>query len=165
MFSTNYVPNSIDKEITTNIRSYHHKLEQCEPKNTIVFTVVRNPYARIESLYKFTNSYKFYTFSEFIHRCFGPNQYHLNEFIVETQVSYICDASGKIDPRVQILKYESLADDWYAFCKQHRFKCNTLLRENISNQSDKIKIKWTKSLRKIVYEHFHDDFEQLGYTI
>lgn len=163
MYSTNYVPDTIDKEIITVIRNYHEKLSDCEPKDMILFTVVRNPYARIESLYKFTCSYKLYTFPEFIHRWFGPNHYHLRELFDKTQVSYICDASGKIDPRVQILKYESLTDDWRAFCKQHKLKCKTLLRENVSNQSTKIK--WTKSLRKLVSEHFREDFEQLGYTI
>lgn len=169
MYTRDTIPELPNKYISNIIHEYHQKhIDYCKTMDITkkrIFTIVRHPQSRIESLYKFTQLYNFCTFDEFIKRFIGPDRRDNVPVISNTQFEYLCDVTGKLDDRIHILRYETLNEDWKSFCKQHKLKCKTLLRENVSIIDKPIQIIWTDELRKIVYNQFKDDFDHFGYTL
>lgn len=156
LFSNNIIKLCVDE--------YHKKLvnHDCIDKSCIIFTVVRHPQKRMESLFKYTCAYKYKTFREFIYQFIKTD---MMPPMTSTQLSFICKANGRRDKRVHILRHENLDEDWKLFCDKYHLECGPLMKENVSCSSDKVAIEWTDELRNIVYKLYKCDFKTFGYEI
>lgn len=140
--------------------------------------VIRNPYDRFFSAWKFAhphkgpislNSYK-ESFNDFVHKCVHQKFRDLNIGHNHFFPQYKFVTMNKRIVVDDIIRYENLLDDWkqYQINWNHRrnlpYKMNlTLPHENNSE----IDVKWDEvydsESREIVYDLYHTDFEIFKY--
>ena len=156
-----------DDNVTTKcINNYHLKMKNIPSisDETILFSVIRHPQERIESLYKYTQSYKYFSFKEFVEKITKTN---FLDFISSPQLSFLCDKKNekKLDKRIHILRYENLNKDWEFFCKKNNIKYYAINKENVSDKNKDIVIEWTDKLRRMVYKKYKCDFKIFNYKL
>uniref|UniRef100_A0A6C0K4R2 Uncharacterized protein n=1 Tax=viral metagenome TaxID=1070528 RepID=A0A6C0K4R2_9ZZZZ len=117
------------------IRDYHQiytdfgEIINKSSKKPCIMTIIRHPRQRAISLYKFTHSYKFMSFSYFIEKILLTNK--IPE-LSNTQYSMLCDYNGNLDNDIVILRHENLDSDWETFCQKNNIPFVRLGRENTS---------------------------------
>ena len=156
-----------DNNIITNfINKYHLKLKNISSitNKTILFSVIRHPQKRIESLYKFTQSYRYFSFEKFVEKITKTNYL---AFLSSTQLSFLCNKKNekKPDKRINILRFENINKDWKILCDKYNIEYNELYKKNVSDENDDIVIEWTNKSRKMVYKKYKCDFEIFNYTL
>ena len=151
--------NVVFKDIVDVYHSTLQTYDSVEQKN-IIFTVVRHPQKRVESLFKFTGAYKYMSFDEFIFLFIKTD---IMPPLTSTQKSFVCRPNGRLDKRVHILRHENLDADWKQFCDKHHLEIGPLTKENVSPA--KVEIRWTDELRHIVYKRYKPDFKTFSYEL
>ena len=141
------------------------------------FSCCRNPYDRACSLYwfmlgkykeaekkrPFTMSAGHMTLLEFWQTA-NERENQLTIRLMTTQMDYLREQPGVggISPRIkQLLRYETLAEDWPAFASEHGFA--ELPHLNKSERTSTWQDEMTPELVAIINERFADDFEHLNY--
>uniref|UniRef100_A0A6C0K3Q5 Uncharacterized protein n=1 Tax=viral metagenome TaxID=1070528 RepID=A0A6C0K3Q5_9ZZZZ len=110
--------------------------------------------------------YKHLSFEEFLKKfIINSKSAKFNNRHTTTQVSFLCNKTGKLDESIHILRYETLDLDWCNFCKMHDIKCDKLVYENKSLTDKIIDVIWTDEMRKMVYDKYKDDFTPFGYNV
>ncbi len=138
--------------------------------NAFVFAVVRNPWNKVVSHYKYrvkTNQTKMgdnhISFKDWVKQTYGDEKnpfYYDNPRMFATQSDWLKDSSGVI--RVNnILKFESLAKDFQSVAKYLAISkqlphLNAIKKESYINYYDKESI-------KIVWQWFKEDIERFNY--
>lgn len=119
----------------------HKKVSDYTEKDTIFFSVVRNPFTRFESIWR--NHVPEISFKEFVNK-------------VDSYVLYAPQVNW-IDSTVEILRYENLNVDWFRFCKKHNLKPIALAYIGMSFKKD---IPWTTETIAKVAEYYKEDFKK-----
>ncbi|MBL20166.1 MAG: hypothetical protein CMC82_10190 [Flavobacteriaceae bacterium] len=174
IFSGNYYFLHIHKTAGSAIKQFfglngnapsHHPLTDDIIKAKKIVTVVRNPYDRMVSTYKYRkgkmgNNFKYNTFKEYITDNIPTPKYF------EPQVNYIKLNDKIIEPHT-ILRYESLKSDLSQFISDNNLKYNIddLKSIRVSTHKKDIHYKefYTDELRDIVFNLYQDDFNYFNY--
>lgn len=140
----------INENINANI-----DIEQCH-----TFTVVRDPWDVMVSLFfyqqKKFKAGMFPTFDEFVkYRCRDPR--------IEDQFEFLSDNSGKLYVK-NILRFETLKDDWKIFASKFEGLSDTLPHENARN-GGKISYRemYSKYSMELVKRKYYRDIDAFGY--
>lgn len=126
--------------------------------NKISFMVVRNPYDKIISAFKFlrTNTNINTFVKKYIYLFKRKELSKRNYIYFIPQHEYLLD-------NTEVLKFENLQEDFYKFCKKHNLKKMTIPRVNIS-ENNKIKITdFNNESIQLINEFYSKDFELFGY--
>ncbi|MCG7199107.1 sulfotransferase family protein [Marinobacter pelagius] len=152
------------------------------------FSIVRDPYKRVESLYKFLGYDAAIPFERFICEIFRPqmeNKGKLHWFL-KPQVDYLRDEYGviKVD---HVVKLEQLSEEMPKVLEEIGLKVDKIPHINKSSARGKLKtlafrlfhaingcftwalnvdseIAWTEDLLTVVNEYYADDFDQFDYS-
>lgn len=124
------------------------------------FAVVRDPYARIVSAYRFQWAAKM-PFREFIEERFANGRMARQTHNMTTQLDFVTDEAGKIVVD-DILRFEDLPGAFDAVSRRVFGKEIPLPHVNKSKAADP-GVEFTPDLRAIVREKYAKDFEAFGY--
>jgi hypothetical protein len=138
-----------------NIIDYMQYINKTTFNNMIRFTIVRNPYDRTVSLFRFIYPSFMQDKSNFIKFLNDIKSGKLNDTFFAPQYNYIVDDMGnmKVD---NILKFENLNEDWCIFCKKYNIPSISLPKINYNNRK---KCDLLDDITKgIIYEIYKIDF-------
>ena len=153
---------------------WHLTLSEIQSKidinNTQLFTVVRNPWDKVASHYKYrvkTNQnnlkHKNICFNDWVKITYkDKNQtYYDNPKMFQQQVEWIKDLNGKINPNVSILRFENLENEFKNFTK----KFNLNLKLPHLNKTKKIGYStlYNEESIEIISNYFSDDISIFNY--
>ncbi len=128
----------------------------------IKFTIVRNPYDRAVSLFRFIYPSFMQNKEYFIKFLFDIKLGVLNNSFFADQYSYIIDHSGNILV-TNIIKFENLKNDWNNFCIKYKIPSTSLPKINYNTRTKMDLLdNMTKSL---IYDIYKRDFDYFNYTI
>ena len=144
------------------------------------FSVIRNPYDRLVSLYNWGGRYRKVSFGEFINNIKNKVYNDLNQHHWNTQLEWISDHNDTI--RVQkLLRYENLDEDFHNLLEEWNIPQLELKKENaaedhigqgkaydyaLSNYGKKrhhYKCYYDRSSKKILEELYAKDIEYFNY--
>ena len=137
-------------------------------RKCIIMAVVRNPYDRLYSIYEFYSKKrddidKNISFEEFI--LTFEKKYYLSGPQFDTCFNFLIDRDNKLMP-TDILRFESLHDDYNLFCEKYKIK-NNLIYRNVNDKKN-TNIDWSKlytlQMRNIVERIFKMDFMTFNYS-
>jgi len=119
--------------------------------NYKIFSIVRNPYDRIFSYYKYHtyNMNNRYSFKEYLFRYLNNTIYLTHK----TQTSFLINNNNIIDSRIKIIRYENLNEEIKNLPKLNISK-NFISKKEIYNQEN----------IEVVKKHFLEDFINFGYS-
>lgn len=130
--------------------------------NKVSFMVVRNPYNKILSNYKFFYKEKKIDINEFVKNNIlglknnNKTKEYTNYFFIP-QHEYLLH-------NTEVLKFENLHTDFKEFCKRHNLKDMELSKINVSNNKNVANIKGLNAeTLKLINEFYSKDFELFGY--
>ena len=127
-------------------------------KNKISFMVVRNPYNRIISCFKFLKNEN--NINIFVKKYIDKykNKTKFVDFVLFIpQHEYLLN-------NTEILRFENIDNDFKNFCKKHNLKEMVLPKHNISNNKKKIYINdLNNESIQLINEFYSKDFELFGY--
>jgi hypothetical protein len=126
-------------------------------KNKISFMVVRNPYSKIISCFKFLKNEKDINVFVKKHIDMYKNKTQFADYVLFIpQYKYLLN-------NTEILKFENLQEDFYNFCKKHNLKKITLQKVNISQNNKTYIYHLNNESITIINEIYSKDFELFGY--
>jgi hypothetical protein len=145
------------------------RLNDDDINNAINFSIVRNPYSRMRSLY----DYYYHSRNEFI---FGDvsfkkfvmtfeEKYYKQYYPFYTCYDYLTDKDGNIMVD-DIIKFETLSKDYNSFCKKYNIQSDLLhINKNIykPNKVDYKKM-YDEEMKEVVEKIFKKDFELFDYS-
>jgi hypothetical protein len=130
-------------------------------KMDFVFALVRNPFSRIVSAYKF-------------HKKFGRTQLSFQEWIgpalrkaaADPRVfdNHLRPASDFLDDRVNVYRLEDQIDQFLGDVRQHAPRFKEMPTANRSKAHEEDDFSFDKDLKKTVQERFRADFERFYYN-
>ena len=140
--------------------------------NTFVFCVVRNPWDKVLSLYKYrvkTNQTNMrdnhISFNEWVKQTYGKEKnifYYNKPLMFAPQSDWLKDKNGNL--RVdKVLKFESLSDDFQDLTTFLGYNSKYLGKEN-STEKVNYKNFYDESSRKIIEEWFSEDIKLFNYS-
>ncbi len=124
------------------------------------FAVVRNPWARLVSEYKY--GYLKLPFKKFLSEVVGKRRGVLSERHIEPQVRYVNDRSGEclVD---RLLRFESLKRDFAEVGRTIFGREEPLPVRNVSRDRRNYRTFYDGAARRFVAETYRDDIEAFGY--
>jgi FkbM family methyltransferase len=153
----------------------HHLAAQCIPDRRadgdIIVTVVRNPFDRLYSIYEFYRKKEKHPKFFITSPCF--EDFVLNyekDYLGKSSphhscCDYIQDSNGNVLVD-EILRFETLEEDYKSFCQKYRLDYYPILKMNVNDKKDcvdKDKL-YTPAMRCIVERVFRKDLEYFGYS-
>ena len=133
----------------------------------IKFAVVRNPYSRIISDFKFWNKY-----FEDRKRKKPKSLSNINTFIDEFRddpLAFDCHFTPMteyVDNSTHILKFENLSEEFKVFVRIFGLIVNPSDIDKVKvNSTKKTNLEFNLSSKKFIKEHYKDDFLRFGYDI
>ena len=138
--------------------------------NTL-FTVVRNPYDRLVSLYFWGKNLPMYsdcnTFKDFVINVINNKYTEYNQHRYKSQVHWISDVNGKIVVD-NILRFENLETDFEELLKKLKIPNFNLIKTNTAYQMSGIVRKhysyyYDEETKNMVTEFYKDDLEAFNY--
>ena len=127
--------------------------------NKVSFMVVRNPYDKMLSNFKFLKTEK--NINVFVKKYI--NLFKKRELPIRNYVYFIPQHEYLLD-NTEVLKFENLDTDFKEFCKRHNLKKMTLQKINVSNNKDVANIKGLNAETiKLINDFYSKDFELFGY--
>ena len=163
---------------------YAKNLLKIDSKDSIIMAVVRNPYDRLYSIYQYYRHPEVYS-SVNKARLYGVSERNVidqnmsfEDFILNFEKKYyktrihfttcfdlIASENNKL-LTTDILRFESLTNDFNLFCKKYKIK-NNLIHKNVNIKKD-TDIDWSKlytlQMRNIVERIFKIDFTTFNYS-
>ena len=150
-------------------------IDKNDLKNLTIFTVVRNPFARIKSSIRHFDNHIF----QRLEKDTIDNQDDLLEALKiwfelnlpnhnfkahrRKQVEYLYDLDGKLSIKHR-LSFENLEEDWKIFCRTKKLNYSEkIIRIQEKNKSYEFP-KFNKKAIEMIIDEFNDDFEFLGYS-
>ena len=135
-----------------------------------VFSVVRNPYARLASAFnrssqRYAGQPGFTSFEDFVNTQLSLPEYNrISKFQghLETQTSYLKNDSGNFDSITKIFKFENL-EECYAKIAEI-YPGVPQLHANASPEEYDYRSYYTDTTANTVYEFYRDDFDNFGYS-
>lgn len=142
--------------------------------NYYVFSVVRNPYDRFVSEYKYLKELFFKTkdskynvgeFSDFVKQLKIPSSQRILKFDghLETQFSFLKNEDGAIDSSIQIFNFENLDPCWEVLKEKTGVEYSNYLRSKKSVSSSPYHNFYTEETKSAVYDFYKKDFDAFGY--
>jgi len=135
-------------------------ISQLEFEDFFKFTIVRNPYTRFISAFKFNKLYEKYHIEDFIDYIPSDNMTDLYRHFAP-QTSYIL--SGNTYMIDKIIYFENLDDEFNNYIIQPFGLRGTLSKINKTKYKQKSKITITKKVKDFIDEYYQKDFSELGY--
>lgn len=126
------------------------------------FAVVRNPWARVVSNYKYIFQNNPPSFELFVELVIVQEGNISDTRQVEPQVNYVCDARGKIIVD-RIIRFENMAAEFAEVSLQIFGREEPLPSVNVSSDRRDYRSFYTPATRKIVAQKYRDDIETFGY--
>ena len=145
-----------------NIIDYMQYINKTVFNNMIRFTIVRNPYDRAVSLFRFIYPSFMQNKQNFIKFLNDIKSGKLNDTFFVPQYNYIVDNTGNIMVD-NILRFENLNEDWYYFCQKYNIPSVLLPKINHNNRN---KIDLLDDITKgMIYDIYKIDFKIFYNTI
>jgi len=131
------------------------------PNETNFFTVVRNPYYRLISYYRYLIKEKYLDFIEW--EKFVTNKINVEgHYVWNLQIEWIYDISLQNQIVDHILKFENLENNVCSFFNVNKsFPKINITNNNLDYQSMYLS---DPKIVDIIYNHFKDDFIKLNYN-
>ena len=145
------------------------------PNDYLWVSSIRNPYTRIDSLYRhhgIKNGEDSETFEQFVRRFLnGGGLTNLSHDAIahrRLQVHFLEGLSGHLDPEIELMEYESLNQSFHSFCHKNSMDLELSWHEKqIGNYTsvERPFLHWNASILRQVNEYYRHDFEELGYQL
>lgn len=126
------------------------------------FAVVRNPWARAVSNYKYIMPKRELSFEVFLDRIVIQRLQIDDTRQVDPQVRYLLDGAGKILVD-RVVRFENLATEFPEISRQIFGREEPLPKVNISRDRRDYRTFYTPETRRLVAEKYRDDIEMFGY--
>jgi len=133
-----------------------------------LYTTVRNPYARIVSLWNHLNHFKKATFEDFVLNTI-PLDYFLKSNVImgdykwdttTTMFEHLSDKSGELPDDLNVFKIER---DLHDLEKEVGFEFTHTRHKALLGKTD-YKSYYTDKLQEVVYNRYKKDFLEFGYN-
>ena len=161
------IPNMVSGEDCGAVCSY---ITQEDIELNSLFTVVRNPYDRLVSLYFWGKNNEYSecnTFKDFVINVINNKYTEYNQHRYKSQVHWISDINGKIVVD-NILRFENLETDFEELLKKLKIPNFKLIKTNTAYQRSGIVRKhysyyYDEETKNMVTEFYKDDLEAFNY--
>lgn len=173
------VPESIN-EVNKTPQHYTYlelknSLSHIDWKNFYLFSVIRNPYQRVVSEYKFREEVYLRTerpelnpidFSTFLNSLDMDINKRISYYDghLETQASYLRNEKGNIDPTIEIFRSENLKPCWDRIKELTGVEYSSDMWSRRSTNSEEYKKFYTAALQEKVYNFYKEDFDNFQYS-
>lgn len=128
------------------------------------FSIVRNPYDRFVSEYKYNKQFNFLSFDEYVNYVMSLTAVERNWFFdghLETQTSFLSDEYGVIDQSVKIFKFEEL---YYLKNFIAKLTGTAVFPHKLKSFNSTPFISfYTNKTENMIYEFYKDDFVNFSY--
>lgn len=143
--------------------------------NFYTFSVVRNPYSRFVSEYKYRKNLflknnvstpNIGSFHDFTLNLNIEEDKRIFDFDghLETQTKFLKNESNLIEPSIQIFNFENLAPCWVMLEEKTGVKYQNYLWSRKNNDSTPYQDYYTPEIKDIVYNFYKEDFDNFGYS-
>lgn len=143
-----------------NIFDYMQYIKKDVFNNMIKFTIVRNPYDRAVSLFRFIYPSFIQNKKNFMIFLNDIKTGKLNNTFFATQYSYIIDMDKNVTV-IDILKFENLQTDWLNLCIKYNIPSQQLPKINFNNR-EKMDLLDDMS-KSLIYNIYEQDFIFFNY--
>jgi hypothetical protein len=134
-----------------------------------LFTVIRNPYNRIISEFKYQNRHtpgkinkvELNNFVSSLKKNISENKFK-NDCHLLKQIEFIQNEDGVINKNIEILRFENLDEDFYNLLKKNNNKLFKLEKTNVSSSNLSIN-DLSEESKKNIKEIYKEDFEYFNY--
>lgn len=156
---------NIIQHLDNVVLAHHHPIKP-EDEQYTTFAVVRDPYARVESMYNF---YKYRrnvvvenTFEGFVNNIkHYQNVSHGGTLMAFKPCFNYLSINGELKVS-KVLRFENLRNDYIDFASTYGLPKQL---EHVNKNNEKRPITWSPNMRKIVQEVYFKDFEVFDYPI
>lgn len=135
-----------------------------------VFSIVRNPYERMKSIYRHyyvkdlenTSNKTFEQFVIGVKNSFKSDGLPMNDLPhVKSQSYWVCDSSGNVNIDT-VLKYESYDREVIEFLNKKNIDITFIPKERVGDRN--IKAELNDNIKEIIYEIYQSDFINFNYN-
>lgn len=169
IFNDNYPLQNCKFKFNNNTISIHYNIIDYTDyinidimKQMIKFTIVRNPYDRAVSLFRFIYPSLMQNKQNFIKFLSDIKSGILNNTFFADQYSYIIDKNNNIIVD-NIIKFENVQNDWIVFCTKYKIPSTFLPK---INYNDRTKVDLLDNMtKKLIYDIYKRDFNYFKYNI
>lgn len=161
-----------------SVKMIIEKIGKTQWESSYKFAFVRNPWARVVSLYQFQ---KFHfergsqlnvffkrsqnnSFNDWVRHFYSTNNHESRNILNKlTQKQWLVDDTGKVDLNF-IGRYETLETDFIYLSKLFKTKWNLQKKNTSPLSSDNYHTWYNSDSRKLVSNYFHEDIDYFKYT-
>jgi len=140
-----------------------------------VFSIVRNPYARFVSDFKYRKDLYLLTgrpehnpvdFPTFVTNLTMEQTQRIKKFDahLETQSSFLKNVDGQIEPFIEIFKFENLEPCWARLKEKTGVEFKNIFWSRKSKEDKPYNQFYTQEMADIIYNFYKEDFDNFGYS-
>jgi len=140
-----------------------------------LFSVVRNPYARFVSGFKYRKQLYLSTgrqdcnpidFSTYVTNLTTEKVQRINKFDthLETQSSFLKNESNQLEPSIEIFKFENLEPCWTKLKEKTGVEFKNVFWSRKSKDDKPYNEFYTQETADIIYNFYKEDFDNFGYS-